>query len=93
MEQNAGREPEIHSVDDVFAAGRARADAGGREVLLPGGMGIALIEQLEQELNEEGLGHAVAEEVADASRSAMDDVATRLDAARARLRSAIERPS
>ena len=92
MSSSRGTEREINSVDDVFAAGRARAAGGGREIVLPGGMGVALIEVLEQELQNEGFGHVVADEVADASRGAVSDFATRIDAARARLRGSIDRP-
>jgi nucleoside-diphosphate-sugar epimerase len=91
VDESTSQEREFLTVDDVVAAGRDRAASGAREVVLPGGMGIALIEELEQQVAEEGLSHAVVEEIGDASRNAVGDFMARIDAARDRLRSTITR--
>lgn len=72
---------EIYTVDDVVAAGAARARRGGREVILPGGMGVALIEELEQEVAREAASAAATSE-----STPVDDFTARIDAARERLR-------
>ncbi len=91
MDEATSQERGFLTIDDVVAAGRERAVSGAREVVLPGGMGVALIEELEHEVAEEGLSHAVAEEIGDVSRNAVGDFMARIDAARDRLRSTIIR--
>ncbi len=84
---------EIRNVADVFAAGRARAATGGREVVLPGGMGIALIEQLEGEIVVEDARRSHGDDPPpEPRRSELGDLTARIDAARERLRSKIDQP-
>lgn len=91
MDESDAQDRDVLTVEDVIEAGRGRARDGGREVVLPGGMGVALIEELERELATEGVGQAVAEEVADAGRATANEFIARIDAARERLRTSIDR--
>ncbi|MBJ7348329.1 MAG: hypothetical protein JHC87_07145 [Thermoleophilaceae bacterium] len=78
------------SVSDVIAAGRARAQRGGREVLLPGAMGIALIEELEIEAADQRSAKRVSKPSAKpATPGAVDNFTARIDAARERLKQTI----
>lgn len=91
MDESDAQDRDVLTVEDVIEAGRGRARDGGREVVLPGGMGVALIEELEQELASEGFGQVVAEEVATAGRATANEFIARIDAARERLRTSIDR--